>query len=237
MEKKQPSSPSTEAWTVRLAATLLHDLRNSLNAITLEAADLREQAEALGVRLDATRMAAIVRDLAEGLRILREHLEPSTPRLESYRAVSWAEALRADALAKWNQPGACELHWPPIEDSDPCLASAWVEVDAQQIATAIDALLENAMLASKSVHAAWRIRGGEIILSFRNRVDEAPENVRLWGTLGYSTRRKHLGLGCRFARVTAEAHHGNCTWRFDPADGDVTAALTLPLRMEGKAEP
>jgi signal transduction histidine kinase len=64
-----------------------HELRNRLNGIALEAADLAEQ---VGDTADASRLQERVRDCAELLKTVREMVTPEAPQV---KPLSVAEAM------------------------------------------------------------------------------------------------------------------------------------------------
>ena len=68
---------------------LTHEIRNRLNSIALEAADLAEQA---GPPTDATRLQEYVQDCSAFLKKIREKLAPDDPNAE--------RLLLADAIRK-----------------------------------------------------------------------------------------------------------------------------------------
>src|SRR5271170_4859481 len=67
---------------------LTHEIRNRLNSIALEAADLAEQA---GPPADATRLQEYVQDCSAFLKKIREKLAPDDPQAER---LALAEAIR-----------------------------------------------------------------------------------------------------------------------------------------------
>jgi signal transduction histidine kinase len=75
MDPTPLSRPEFEEFLLAFA----HELRNRLNAIGLEAADLAEQ---VGGAADATRLQSQVRECAAFLRTTREMLIPDDPAAE-----------------------------------------------------------------------------------------------------------------------------------------------------------
>jgi signal transduction histidine kinase len=70
---------------------LTHEIRNRLNSIALEAADLAEQA---GPPADATRLQEHVQDCSAFLKKVRETLAPDDPHAEKVALSAFVQELR-----------------------------------------------------------------------------------------------------------------------------------------------
>ncbi len=70
---------------------LTHAIRNRLNGIALEAADLAEQA---GPRADATRLQQQVQDCSAFLKKVRERLAPDDPHAKKAALPAFVKELR-----------------------------------------------------------------------------------------------------------------------------------------------
>jgi len=70
---------------------LIHEIRNRLNGIALEAADLAEQT---GPRPDAARLQQQVQDCSAFLKKVREALAPDAPQTEKMALADFAKKLR-----------------------------------------------------------------------------------------------------------------------------------------------
>ena len=70
---------------------LTHEIRNRLNSIALEAADLAEQA---GPPADATRLQQYVQDCSAFLKKVRESLAPDDPNAEKMALPDFVKKLR-----------------------------------------------------------------------------------------------------------------------------------------------
>jgi len=75
----------------RFLVALTHDIRNKLNGIALEAADLSEQADG---QIDATRLQQYVQDCSGFLKRIRESLAPEDPRVEKMNLLDFVQGLR-----------------------------------------------------------------------------------------------------------------------------------------------
>jgi len=71
--------------------TLTHEIRNRLNSIALEAADLAEQA---GPPADATRLQQHVQDCSAYLKKVRETLAPDDSHTETVALTAFVKKLR-----------------------------------------------------------------------------------------------------------------------------------------------
>ena len=70
---------------------LTHEIRNRLNSIALEAADLAEQA---GPPADATRLQQYVQDCSTYLKTIRETLAPDESHTETVALTEFVKRLR-----------------------------------------------------------------------------------------------------------------------------------------------
>ena len=74
----------------KFLVALTHDIRNKLNSIALEAADLSEQAEGV----DGTRLQQYVQDCSAFLKNVRQTLAPDDPRAEKMNLPDFVQHLR-----------------------------------------------------------------------------------------------------------------------------------------------
>jgi signal transduction histidine kinase len=70
---------------------LIHEIRNRLNSIALEAADLAEQP---GPRADAARLQQQVQECSAFLKKVREALAPDAPQVEKMALADFVKKLR-----------------------------------------------------------------------------------------------------------------------------------------------
>jgi len=97
---KTPSEPSSSPAPTVLSReefelflnALTHEIRNRLNSIALEAADLAEQA---GPPADATRLQQHVQDCSAFLKKIRETLAPDDPLAERMTLSEFVKKLRS----------------------------------------------------------------------------------------------------------------------------------------------
>jgi signal transduction histidine kinase len=75
----------------RFLSALTHEIRNRLNSIALEAADLAEQA---GPPTDAMRLQQYVQDCSAFLKKVRETLAPDDPKAEKMSLPDFVKKLR-----------------------------------------------------------------------------------------------------------------------------------------------
>jgi signal transduction histidine kinase len=75
----------------KFLTALTHEIRNRLNSIGLEAADLAEQA---GPPADATRLQHYVQDCSAFLKKVREALAPDDPNAEKVALPDFVKKLR-----------------------------------------------------------------------------------------------------------------------------------------------
>jgi signal transduction histidine kinase len=87
---KGPSAVPREEFEHFILA-LTHEIRNRLNSIALEAADLAEQA---GPPADATRLQQHVQDCSQYLKNIRETLAPDDSHTETVALAEFVKKLR-----------------------------------------------------------------------------------------------------------------------------------------------
>lgn len=87
--KPSPTVPRKE-FELFLSA-LTHEMRNRLNGIALEAADLAEQ---VGSQADATRLQRQIQDCSAFLKKVRETLAPDDPQAEKVALADFVKKLR-----------------------------------------------------------------------------------------------------------------------------------------------
>ena len=74
----------------KFLVALTHDIRNKLNSIALEAADLSEQADGV----DGTRLQQYVQDCSAFLKNVRQTLAPDDPRADKMNLPDFVQHLR-----------------------------------------------------------------------------------------------------------------------------------------------
>jgi signal transduction histidine kinase len=87
---KGPSAVPREEFESFILA-LTHEIRNRLNSIALEAADLAEQA---GPPADATRLQQYVQDCSQYLKTIRETLAPDEAHTKTTALTEFVKKLR-----------------------------------------------------------------------------------------------------------------------------------------------
>jgi signal transduction histidine kinase len=90
MTDDDPIVVSRKEFELFLSA-LTHEIRNKLNSIALEAADLAEQA---GPPADAMRLQQYVQECSAFLRKVRESLAPDDPKAEKMALAEFVRRLR-----------------------------------------------------------------------------------------------------------------------------------------------
>ena len=89
MSEQDPLVIPREEFEKFLVA-LTHDIRNKLNSIALEAADLTEQAEGI----DGSRLQQYVQECSAFLKNVRQTLAPDDPRTEKMNLPDFVQHLR-----------------------------------------------------------------------------------------------------------------------------------------------
>ena len=89
-EIRSPNAVPREEFE-RFLTALTHEIRNRLNSIALEAADLAEQA---GPPADAMRLQQYVQDCSAFLKNVRQTLAPDDPRADKMNLPEFVQQLR-----------------------------------------------------------------------------------------------------------------------------------------------
>lgn len=210
--------PSTEESLKKLVGALIHDVRNHINGMVLELTDLRERWPDPRVTAETVPLMKQAMEMADRLRGIRERLDVPAPRPQR---LPLSEAWQSIA--------------PQARLINGLTAEAEIDIDQSQITLALAELVTNAIEASNGATLPQgRVDSGKLIIVVENPVDTEPKDLAQWGKLpGFTTRRRHLGLGCSFVRTVAQNHGGDCVWSYHAATRQVRAELSLPLALIG----
>lgn len=216
----------------RAAASIAHEIRNPLNAISMglqrlamETSDPEDtQQELIETMQQAVRRTdGIVADI-------RRFARPPTPRKRPFRL----DEIAGRVLKLYR--GACEDRG--IEASLEAGFQRPVPVDPDMMAQAVENLVKNAVEAQPQggfLRVAVGESGGGVVLTVENAGFSAPEGGAEQIVEPYfTTKTRGTGLGLSIARRIAAAHGGSLTAR-EAAGGVLRIALTLPA--EGASEP
>lgn len=221
-QTKSPSStPCRREDVNRMILDLLHDFRNQLSCILLEATDLQERMAEKGMTDSTESIARMVRQGSDRLKEIRERLEPSKTNFHPIEVEAWLENLKAKSGASvaWNQTISPEMI---------------LSGDIQQLSRAVQELIQNGVEgAPRQTPVSVNIfkKGNFLIIEVQNATDSLNVKTEEWGTrLGFSTKRNHIGLGCAYVREIAHRHGGEGTWQMDSTAKMITAQLQLPIQ-------
>lgn len=198
----------------KLVGALIHDVRNQINGMVLELTDLRERWPEPRVTSETVALMRQAMEMADRLRGIRERLDPPLPRAQRFSLTDvWFTIA----------PQARLVEGMRAEDE--------IEIDSAQIKLAIAELVTNAVDASNGATLPQgRIEPGQLVITVENPVAAPPEKIETWGKLaGFTTKRRHLGLGCAYVNAVTKAHGGRCEWSYDEKSRSVRAEMRLPL--------
>ncbi len=208
-----------------LAANLAHEIRNPLNALSLNLEMVQEDLERAAVESETARMARHeVNRLSQLVNDFLVYARPRPPALEEVRA----DVLLAD-VGRLLQPVAERAGVTLLVEAEPAAASA----DRGQVTQVIVNLALNAVQAmegSDRRELALRARpeGGGAVIEVADSGPGIPaaelERVR---EAFYSTRRGGTGLGLAIADRVVTAHGGTLRLANRP-EGGLVATVTLP---------
>lgn len=204
----------TEESLKKLVGALIHDVRNQINGMVLELTDLRERWPDPRVTSETVPLMKQSMEMADRLRGIRERLDPPAPRVQRMPLTEAWELIAPQArLVAGSSEGDA------------------IEIDQTQIKLAIAELITNAVDASNGATLPQgRVEAGQLVITVENPVAEAPQKIEHWGKLsGFTTKRRHLGLGCSYVHAVSRSHGGRCEWSYDNTTKLVCAELRLPL--------
>lgn len=205
---------ATEDSLKKLVGALIHDVRNQINGMVLELTDLRERWPDPRVTAETVPLMKQAMEMADRLRGVRERLDPPAPRLQ-----------RLTLLEAWPQIAPQAKLVTGLGESD------MIEIDPVQIKLAVAELITNAVDASNGATLPQgSVEPGQLLLVVENPVNDVPQQIEQWGKIsGFTTKRRHLGLGCSYVHAVARSHGGRCEWHYDDKAKLVRAELRLPL--------
>jgi two-component system phosphate regulon sensor histidine kinase PhoR len=211
---------------------VMHDLRNPLNALLLNAQALKHSAKKAGIadectELDhviasAVRMNAMIGDLLETTRLESGRLEMS---LDSIDLAAWVNEVVDEARAPKTRARVA-VH--------PASSPIHVMADRNRLERVLDNLLANALKYSGDalIEISVLTEGDEAIVSVRDHgkgvtPEDAPHVFDRFFRGAQEGHGKGLGLGLYNARLIIEAHGGHI-WVESPPDGGADFRFALP---------
>ncbi|MGH8093700.1 MAG: hypothetical protein ACREIF_09535 [Chthoniobacterales bacterium] len=201
---------------------LVHDLRNALNNLDLEAVLLREVVTEDEARTSADRLRKQVYDLAERLGLLSESFRDAEPMIAPIAA---RELLLICREQHEILPEAPELRWVDgFGDEN-------VRVDLEMMVTIFREILSNAAAFSQGGGPAaltTRSEGKSVTFELREPKREALDPTG-WGRPFTRVRQGHYGLGLWSVRRKAQTQRGTFQQSYRPDEHQLITRLSLPV--------
>jgi signal transduction histidine kinase len=229
------------AQVATLAREMAHEIRNPLNAISMNLEMLEEEVASSRPVGGGSELDAYLKGIKGEIRRLRDLAE-------NFLAYARSPQLNLDGrdlnrfleeICTFVQPEADVRRVTLIRDFDPMLPT--VEFDSALLRQAVFNILHNAQQVVPDRGTVWvRTRvapGGEVRVSIR---DDGPGMTRevldhIFQPF-YSNRQGGTGLGLPIARRAVEAHGGRIEVESEPGQGS-TFHLILPRRQTSPATP
>ena len=203
-----------------------HDVRNSLNAMDLQAsfvAELVTDAEAVE---EVRRIRQGIQQSARDLQALSGKFWTSKPNPIPYEARILVEDF-CDRMAKRESDFATGVQWTVT------LGDENIEIDIEMIFAAFAEIFFNAFQnreGSDPIQASASLEGGKFLLRVSETKVGVPSDPTFWGKEPFvSTRRGAYGLGLFRARGIIAAHGGEYTVAHDPERALLVTRVMLPL--------
>ena len=214
---------------IRFLRQLSHDLRNDLNAITLQSAYIGELEKSEELQGEIKRLREMVSGLASTLQRLSRDVGEVKPNLISYRATDFMEDLRRKIEADFPKQNT-EITW----DIQP--GNATLNVDPQLLQEVFTELFANAFRHDRGkgpLLAKGKIDNHQFLFTLhepKDRFDLATQN---WGREPIrQISQRHYGLGLNRVRCIVEAHGGKLHAQYDPNVSALVTTLTFPVATE-----
>jgi signal transduction histidine kinase len=214
---------------IRFLRQLSHDLRNDLNAITLQSAYIGELEKNEELQSEIKRLREMVSGMASTLQRLSRDVGEVKPNLISYRATDFMEDLRRKIDHDFPKQNT-EITW----DIQP--GNAMLNVDPQLLQEVFTELFANAFRHDRGkgpLLAEGKIDNHQFLFTLhepKDRFDLATQN---WGREPLrKISLRHYGLGLNRVRGIVETHGGKLHAQYDPNASALITTLTLPVASE-----
>jgi K+-sensing histidine kinase KdpD len=209
----------------KFVSQLSHDLRNHLNAISLQIAFLTEIAPNEEMKQEVQRLRKMTDDFGTDLQKLSASLKPPRLQTMSYAAKEFVEDLESK-LAN------VEPELAPMVDWRNSLGAEAFEIDPQLLQQAFLELFANAARHDRTedrLTFEGRPSGDAIELRLCEPKTKFEGSTENWGERPFqSIGHSHYGLGLFWARGIFQAHHGTLQAQFDPAASVLVTTVCLP---------
>ncbi|MFA6433631.1 MAG: ATP-binding protein [Elusimicrobiales bacterium] len=213
-----------------LSATVAHELRNPLAAISMAAANIRRKA---GNPLLETHLNNISNKVAESNQIISNLLFYSRLKPPQYEKTDISGILEESIELAKNKS---KRRIPLTKDIDP-LKHTRIDADPLQIKEVFSNILDNACDALASGPGGKiRIRGAESAGELNVRIEDTgpgieTENLDKIFEPFFTTKAKGTGLGLYVCRQIVRLHGGEITAESEPGKGTVIS-VKLPVRLK-----
>lgn len=200
----------------------LHDVRNDLNSVDLEASLLSDMVPDGEAKTSVEHIQRQLRASALNLRQLSTCFQKYDP----YPASIAASSL----LQIWQEKHEAMKGAPNVEWQDQS-GEVKVKVDIQMMASVFLELLKNA--ATHSKHAPITIsvqKQGDLVRFEMRETKESPVDTTEWGKPFYSTERNTYGLGLWTVYNMVQVNEGEFQQQYIPAEKVLTSTITLPAK-------
>lgn len=198
-----------------------HDVRNELNCLDLECAQLQDIVPAGEAQHSVDSIKKVSRTLAQRMREL-------SGRFQACRPI--AGPVPASALLTiWREKHAAIPKVPEAVWSNDS-GAVNVVVDVELMAAVFRELLINAMTFDSQPPLTISCVRQNATLTFELKERKTkPVDTTGWGEPFFSTLRGRYGLGLWTVRRYVEANQGRFQQRFDPASAVLTSSIALPV--------
>lgn len=227
MASSLPTHPAIPIDRVsQLVRQVVHDVRNGLSAVDLQAALLLEILEEGESRVEAMRLRDNIGNVARMLAKLSNEFQGLSLNPIACAAGPFLEDAK-ERLEKIHGERMRKVVW----GGD--VGNAWIEIDLEAILEVMGEVLKNAFDFSEGaggIELAVEATPEEVCIRFHEEKSAEPGNLARWGREPFlNIRSGRYGLGLFRAQMIAKEHSGELRHSFDAANRRLTTILSIPV--------
>jgi K+-sensing histidine kinase KdpD len=229
--KRDPDIQVSMPDVAKFVRQFIHDLRNHLSAIELQAAYVAELAENPELKDEVKRLRAMIPEMGASLERVTRALSSPKLTLMPYGAADLLADLRQKLSADYPDESA-KIEW------NVQVSHATLPIDPQLMQPALLELFANSFRHDRTegvISVEARIEQDRFVFTIREPKRNFERSTENWGLEPLrSIGRGHYGLGLHRSRAIIEAHGGKLNARYDSPAASLITTVALPLAEPGR---